>query len=212
MGQGVAQTFPQGLVLGDTAGSLVDRLPKVASHSAAQLGVAPLPMANMPEKSRLWLGERTPPPVSCHSSQRAHVCMYLASRCQAQPHWAPQQARPPGCGSPGSGSLKSGQAVGSVSTRARPGVWREAALPTGRVTRYLRVSLSSLPTPAHTRVLVPRGHVGIGRNRGREGKKWLRINGATQRGPCGARGYSADGVRSGREQEPRFSIEKGRRQ
>lgn len=56
----MAQTFPHGLVLGDTAGSLVDRLPKVASPSAAQLGVAPLPMANVLEKSRLWLGERTP--------------------------------------------------------------------------------------------------------------------------------------------------------
>lgn len=138
--------------------------------------------------------------------------MYLASRCQAQPHWAPQQARPPGGGSPGSGGLRSGRAVGSVSTRARPGVWCEAALPTGRVSRYLRVSLSSLPTPACTRVLVPRGHVGIGRHRGREEKKWLRINGATQRGLWGARDYSADGVRSGREQEPSCSIEKGRRQ
>lgn len=33
-------------------------------------------------------------------------------------------------------------------------MWREAALSMGRVTRYLRVSLSSLPTPARTRVLV----------------------------------------------------------
>lgn len=167
-------------------------------------------MANVPERSRLWLGERTPHlPPFIPGSPCLHV---LGLSLPGTATLGPSASQTTGCGSPGSGGWRSGRAVGSVSTRARPGVWREATLPMGRVTRYLRVSLSSLPTPARTRVLVPRGHVGIGRNRGREEKKWLRINGAAQRDLWGARGYSADGVRSGREQEPSFSIEKGRRQ
>lgn len=41
------------------------------------------------------------------------------------------------------------------------GLRSEAALLTGRITRYL----SSQCPPAHTHILVPRGQLGIGRNR-----------------------------------------------